>query len=167
MEVFLVLRINRNQRVREELVEQFYNQLERMYMQWARNRRMHLEQVSFKNSNPDEVLTAWSLSGFGVINLMAGEPGIHMFETVEKKKTLRVKASVHVVPQPNNAPESDAELFAKLWSEEMQKEQTDAAEITRRYKEKPSASVVDKPGGWKTGQLGEVLAGNFDLFGEE
>jgi ATP-dependent Clp protease ATP-binding subunit ClpC len=35
----------------------------------------------------------------------------------------------------------------------------------RRYREQPSPLVRDAVAGWRTGRIGDVLSGDFDLIG--
>lgn len=127
----------------------WWQQLLAMYRGWAHRRNMRIEVL---RQDP-EGCSAWlAVSGFGALDLLSSEAGLHVMEREgEDQSTRRLALQVHVqadVAGRNRHPSS-----------------TDAEErrIARRYRVSPSPLVRDAARGWRTGRLDRVLAGEFDV----
>ncbi len=128
-----------------------------MYSAWAERRSMRSEVV---DRGPRTVL---SIVGFGAWSLLESENGVHVLEVpTEGRGTKRVRARVRVAAQPAanglGTPATAVELLER---------KGDEVGIARRYRREPSPLVRDASRGWKTGHLERVLAGDFDLFGDD
>jgi len=130
-----------------------------MYRAWAKSRRMQLTEVA----NPAQRHLPWLLvSGFGAHRVLSQEMGLHVMEQEDGGATDRSTARVRVVPAPLGDPPPDrlkAQIKARL-------EALPATlAIVRRYREAPSPLVRQMAGApWRSGKLGAVLAGNFDII---
>ena len=127
----------------------WWQQVLAMYREWARRRNMRLEVL---HQDP-EGCNAWlAVSGFGALDLLAAEAGLHILEReVEDQSTRRLAVQVHV--QADMAGRSRHP--SPLDGEERR--------IIRRYRISPSPLVRDAARGWRTGRLDRILAGEFDV----
>ena len=129
-----------------------------MYRHWAERRHMQLDEHGAAKKAEPPIL---QVAGFGAFRTIAGEIGLHVLEPVEggQRFIARVKAVAGPweEPKPKEAYRSLASLLAQA---------PESNTIVRRYREKPSPLVRDVKGGWRSGRLDAVLAGDFDLIGE-
>jgi len=132
----------------------------RMYREWARRRGLHLEALH-DGADGSAVL---AVSGLGVHALLCGEVGLHVLEVPDHREGFdRVAARVRVAGQPvAPAPRTQRERDVAL---QCLATAAPSSNVVRRYREEPSPLVRDAVGGWRTGRLGDVLGGSFDLFG--
>jgi ATP-dependent Clp protease ATP-binding subunit ClpC len=138
----------------------FAHRIEGMYQGWAEQRRMRL-QVLDRHDGPYTVLLA--ISGFAAFPILAPEHGQHVLQAPAQGKAAfsRIRVEVLVAPQP------DAPAGTALRAQAVRAiEQCGARSVVvRRYRDEPSPLVRDSVRGWRTGNAGQVLAGDFDLFG--
>jgi ATP-dependent Clp protease ATP-binding subunit ClpC len=131
-----------------------------MYTEWAGRRGMQLSEVE----GPAGRLPLLMVSGFGCARLLAGEPGLHVYDYEDNNDEGRVIARVAVAPTPSRLPDSVAERYARLTAA------LDAAPATtsviRRYRDGASPLIRDLKRGWRTGRADLVFGGHFDLFGD-
>lgn len=134
----------------------------RMYRQWARRRGLRLTTLGDHADADGSMLML--VSGLGVQALLSSEAGLHVLEVPDGREGFdRVAVRVRVGPQPAGPPAPahrarDAVLQALATLPA-------SSAVVRRYREAPSPLVRDAVRGWRTGRLGDVLDGNFDLFG--
>ena len=77
----------------------------------------------------------------------------------------RYRTRVKVAPQPETPLSEDLREALSQAKEALEGIPDETTAIVRLYRESPSPLVRDKVRGWKTGHLGRVLDGDFDLFG--
>ncbi len=135
-----------------------------MYEGWARKRRMRASLLSDGKDAGDGTLLILSIGGFGAHQILSRERGLHVLEVPESEAGFdRSTARVRVVPQPIeprvNRSERDHAIAC------LQAGGAGANTVVRRYRERPSPLVRDALGGWRTGRIGQVLGGDFDLLG--
>ncbi len=128
-----------------------------MYRQWVAKRRLHLSELAGRSGAPILLV-----GGFGAFRTLKSEAGLHLLEDERPDNARRIAARVRVIAgpeQPLPATGSYA-VAAKLI-------ETGPApsSVVRRYREAPAALVRDVAGGWRSGRLGAVLGGDFDLIG--
>lgn len=132
-----------------------------MYRQWAIKRRMRIDELAGRGRKGPPILL---ITGFGAFRTLRPEGGLHVLEDAQRPEAIqRLAARVTVLSGP---PDRDllagdgfgtaAKLLAAVPS---------TTTIVRRYREKPAPLVRDVAGGWRSGLLDEVLAGDFDLIG--
>lgn len=135
-----------------------------MYEGWARKRRMR---ASLLGDGKDAADSAWlilSIAGFGAHQILARERGLHVLEVPESDAGFdRSTARVRVVAQPVEPHPNRAERDHAIAC--LQAAGSGANTVVRRYRERPSPLVRDAQGGWRTGRIGQVLGGDFDLLG--
>jgi hypothetical protein len=71
---------------------------------------------------------------------------------------------VRVAPQPETPPGGGATGAVAQALAAFEGRGAVTAQIVRRYRQRPSPLVRDTIGGWRTGRIDRVLAGDFDLF---
>jgi ATP-dependent Clp protease ATP-binding subunit ClpC len=102
------------------------------------------------------------ISGLGAHRILQREAGLHVLERGEDGKSRgRATARVRLAVAPlGDLPE--ARLRRALVEALEQGARPHA--VVRRYRAEPSPLVRDMQGGWRTGRLEAVLAGDFDLI---
>jgi ATP-dependent Clp protease ATP-binding subunit ClpC len=140
----------------------FLRRLTGMYEGWARKRRMKWKLLRTEN-RAKEGIRLFAVAGFGAYTILAPEHGLHVFEIPRSETAFdRVRVRVRVAPQSHRPPSGrDGWLAQAHQALAIVKHST---EIVRRYREHPSPLVRDNVHGWRTGRLGRVLDGDFDLF---
>ena len=140
--------------------------LVRMYRMWAEKRRMKAKDLVEGPDRSGRFECVLAVSGFGAHRILAHENGQHVFEFAEPDGTTRREhASVLVAPQPPRPLESDtrvATASARAAIGRVHSEQP--ARVVRRYRHAPDPLVRDAVKGWRSGNLDEVLDGDFDLM---
>ena len=128
-----------------------------MYERWAAARGMRFERVE----GADASLTA-AVVGLAAFTILAGETGLHVFETPEGDRASgRASVRVTVAPWSFGHPAGgDLRDAAERALAAVSAEQT----VVRRYRREPSPLVRDAARGWRTGRLDRVLAGDFDVM---
>lgn len=117
-----------------------------MYQQWGEQRRLRVDLVNFDADRCEALL---AVSGFGAIDILRNESGLHVLESERDGDARRQTVHVAVAPDlPGVARTVPA----------------DDKRICRRYREQPSPLVRDSVRGWKTGRIDRVLAGEFDII---
>lgn len=123
-----------------------------MYLGWAQRRNMRVQVLREDREN----CSAWlAISGFGAFELLENEAGLHVYESRVGDATHRLSVLVQVAPDlPGRARQAQAAPDGER-------------RIARRYREAPSPLVRDGVRGWRSGRFDRVLAGEFDVIGED
>ena len=130
-----------------------------MYRQWATRRRMQVREIAAPGRGAAPVLV---VTGFGAFRTLEREAGLHVLEEESEDSSRRIAARVVVASGPDQPPDTggeDAAILQRLSAAKPSKT------IVRRYRERPAPLVRDLQGGWRSGRLDAVLAGDFDLIG--
>jgi ATP-dependent Clp protease ATP-binding subunit ClpC len=134
-------------------------EIHEMYRSWAATRHMQVVEVPAGRAGALPWLT---VSGFGAYRLLDEECGLHVLDsTDDESSSNRIAARVRVAAVPlQELPKTKlrAELQDCLNRAGM------PSAIVRRYRKGPSPLVRSQSGGWRTGRLNAVMAGNFDLI---
>lgn len=130
----------------------------KMYCGWSDRRHMQFAIVSSPDGAGAPIL---QVSGFGAYRTLKDEAGLHV---LEEEQGERLVARIAVAPGPAEEPKP-ADAYRVLAQRLSQP--TEAGNIVRRYREKPSPLVRDLRKGWRSGRLDAVLAGDFDLIGTQ
>lgn len=127
----------------------WWQQLLAMYLAWAQRRNMRVDVL---RQDPEHCKAWLAVSGFGALDLLQGESGLHVFEELDDGVTRRASLSVQVAADlPGRARVAQAAPDGER-------------RICRRYRESPSPLVRDGVRGWRSGRLDRVLAGEFDVI---
>jgi ATP-dependent Clp protease ATP-binding subunit ClpC len=127
-----------------------------MYAAWAERRRMQFALIEGAGQAPPLL----SVSGFGAWRTLSREAGLHVFEHSADAPRRREVARVRVIDGLEEAVAQAGRrkaLAARLAA---------AAEpnnVVRRYRERPAPLVRDTATGRRSGNLDQVLGGDFDL----
>jgi len=147
--------------VRSQDVEPvFANRIVAMYASWAAARGMGLEPVV--DSAGRHVL---AVSGLGCWRILHHEAGLHVLEhvTTDDGRTAdRQTVRVTVAPRDMRPVPDDAAL-ADVATVALESALVPNV-VTRRYRSGPAPLVRDSARGYRTGNLEQVLAGEFDLY---
>ena len=131
-----------------------------MYESWAAARGMQVERLA---TAPGECVLA--VSGLGCWRILHGESGLHVLEAPvaddgrsAERETVRVTVAPRATrPIPAGAGLADEARLALA--------AVPAPNVVvRRYRTGPSSLVRDSARGYRTGNLEQVLAGEFDLY---
>ena len=123
----------------------FARELQQMYENWGRLRGMKMEAVG------GDFFWACSFNGFGALNILQSETGVH--HLCEGRLGDVGTVAVNVCPlAPNDVA---TEIAAKI---------SPSSESVRRYQRIPTPLVTDKARPFRTGRLDLVLGGHFDLI---
>jgi len=135
-----------------------------MYREWARKRRMRAALLGEEGGPRRSTPLVLAVAGFGAHGILAREAGLHVLEVPDADGGFdRSTARVRVVAQPAQPPAANqSELDQALACLAGAAAPT---AIVRRYREQPSPLVRDAVAGWRTGRIGDVLSGDFDLIG--
>ncbi|MDQ3608630.1 MAG: AAA family ATPase [Actinomycetota bacterium] len=117
-----------------------------MYRAWAHLRGMAVEDVAQVEGG-----LILDITGFAAHRLLSGETGLHVWEEPNDRHGRPERHTALVVGAPQSTVPSDLRP-------------PNHPTVVRHYRELPSALVRDSTRGWRTGRLGAVLAGNFDLI---
>ena len=144
----------------QEADPSFADRIAEMYESWAAARGMRVGHLA---SDPGRHVLA--VSGLGCWQILHGEAGLHVLEhsadddgRPAERETVRVTVAPRATrPQPAGAGAVDEARVALA---------ADAAPnvVVRRYRTGPSPLVRDSARGYRTGNLEQVLAGEFDLY---
>jgi ATP-dependent Clp protease ATP-binding subunit ClpC len=135
--------------------EAFAADLVEMYATWARKRGMRFDSVRLDGA-PTMVF-----SGLGAYTILAPEAGLHTLEVPTGERGYeRISVLVQVAPLSAGRPEAPLEERAR----EALAGQKKPRRVVRRYRREPSPLVRDSVRGWRTGRVGLVLAGDFDVI---
>ena len=150
-DAILNLRVGEPERLRHPSdARQWWQQLLRMYLQWAAQRGMRVEVVT---QDAEMGVAKLAISGFGAYRLLAREAGLHVLESDDENgATRRVAVQVDVV-----ADGADTTMVASPVYE-------GERHVCRRYRLSPSPLVRDSRAGWRSGRVDRVLAGDFDVM---
>lgn len=147
-----------------EAVRGFVDELAAMYLGWAEKRRMKLDlnEIIRNGDNTSSVLLA--VSGFGSYRLLEPERGLHVLEMPRDGSSFsRIRARVRVAGQPFDVVTSQVALREVAIRHLRESEETGPV-VVRRYRREPSPLVRDAVRGWRTGNIEQVLSGDFDLM---
>ena len=135
--------------------------LSRMYLEWARKRRMRSSVLT----DAEDRGFVMAVSGLGAYCILAPEAGLHVLEVPDEKGAFeRHTARVRVCPQPVT-PERSDEAALQRALHHLNTAGEASTKIVRRYRESPSPLVRDTRTGTRTGRLMQILSGDFDLIG--
>jgi ATP-dependent Clp protease ATP-binding subunit ClpC len=132
-----------------------------MYRAWSRKRNMQLTDMPTFGPGGAGALRLLLISGFGAHRILAPERGLHLLELADDKAPARATARVRVAAAPLGDP-SASKLRAALKEALFDAGQPNG--IVRRYRDDAAPLVRDIAGGWRSGRLDAVLAGDFDLI---
>jgi ATP-dependent Clp protease ATP-binding subunit ClpC len=127
-----------------------------MYAAWAERRRMQFERLDGGEGSAPLL----SVSGFGAHRTLAREAGLHVLELPPGEGRRREVARVRVVAGLDEAVAEAGRrkvLAARLAAA------PELKTVVRRYRERPSPLVRDTATGRRSGNLDQILAGDFDL----
>lgn len=127
-----------------------------MYSAWAERRRMQFELVAHEGPDPPILLA----SGFGAYRTLLAEAGLHVFDHPAGAPLRREVARVRVIAGPSESADpakAKAGLMARFAAA------GEDRAVVRRYREAPAPLVRDSASGQRTGNLDQVLGGDFDL----
>jgi ATP-dependent Clp protease ATP-binding subunit ClpC len=148
----LGLHLGEAERVRHPSeARQWWQQMLRMYLQWAAQRGMRVEMLE---QDPERGTAKLAVSGFGAYRLLAREVGLHLLESDDDNGTTR-RLGVQVDVMPDGAGATTT-MSSPLEQGERQ--------VCRRYRLSPSPLARDSRAGWRTGRVDRVLAGDFDVM---
>ncbi|HSM04281.1 MAG TPA: AAA family ATPase [Longimicrobiales bacterium] len=135
-----------------------------MYRSWAARRRMKVRELaSGVDAASPRVLLA--VSGFGARRILTAEAGTHVFEPASDDGLRRkVTAHVRVAPQPDHPLPEDARAMRVALQHLEAASPELSGTVVRRYRYGPSPRVKDLVRGWTTGNIDDVLGGDFDLL---
>jgi ATP-dependent Clp protease ATP-binding subunit ClpC len=131
-----------------------------MYRGWSRKRNMQLTEMPADSPEAKGPLPLLLISGFGAHRILAPERGLHVLELADDKAPARAAARVRVAAAPLGDL-SGSKLRAALKKELFEGQPNS---IVRRYRDDAAPLVRDLAGGWRSGRLDAVLAGDFDLI---
>lgn len=128
----------------------WWQDLLEMYRGWARRRNMRVEVLG---QDAGRCVAQIAVGGFGALDILASEAGLHVLEQErEDGTTRRIAIQVRVAPdlpgQARRFPDTDG----------------GETRICRRYRGGPAPLVRDGTRGWRTGRLDRVLGGDFDII---
>ncbi len=114
-------------------------------------------------SRPPRIVMA--VSGLAAHTLLLPESGLHLFEEPAAVGSGfdRVQVRVRVAPQPE-VPPADGSVGLRAQALSAVEAVPAAAQVVRRYRERPSPLVRDTVRGWRSGRIDRVYAGDFDLL---
>ena len=165
-EAYLLVESVRQGQAGGDGAEQFADRVARMYLGWAKARRMKSRTLETRNGASSGYRCLLAIGGLGAHTILSAETGLHVLESAGRgdDKAGRVTVRVLVVPQPPEPPGPGAEDARRQALDTLATIDGHGRKIVRRYREKPSPLVRDTARGWRTGRLDRVLAGDFDLF---
>jgi ATP-dependent Clp protease ATP-binding subunit ClpC len=141
---------------------EFLDTLEAMYNRWAERRGMGVRRLS-----ADAADRAYAVSGLGCSVLLEGESGLHIFSSGGRDgngESPRHRTVVHVCATAWS-PGPEEQVGALLEKAGVALEAAHCpTEPVRRYRTGSAPLVRDTVRGYRTGRLGDVLSGDFDLF---
>jgi ATP-dependent Clp protease ATP-binding subunit ClpC len=170
-DAFLLVTASREPGTDRARSDEFARTLTRMYRRWAERRRMRFELVeehdgAGSNGAAAEGYRALAaVSGYAAFQILRAEAGLHVLETPQDEKSFnRARATVRVVAQPDEPAGRGREALGEQAARALAAGPAAPHQIVRRYREEPSPLVRDSARGWRTGRLGRVLDGDFDLI---
>jgi ATP-dependent Clp protease ATP-binding subunit ClpC len=137
-------------------------QLARMYEAWALARGMNMERIGEGR--------LYCVSGLGAGEILLPESGLHVLELISQSEhggrlVERASCVVEVVGRDPRHGAERSELAGA--ANGALRSAALVPSVVRRYRPAPTPLVRDAVRGYRTGRLDRVLAGDFDLFGEE
>jgi ATP-dependent Clp protease ATP-binding subunit ClpC len=147
----------------------FPGMLAQMYRNWASGRGMKTETLEKRGGEEGGLSRLLlSVSGYGAYPILSGEDGLHVLERPVTKGRAssfdRIKVRVRVVPQPDEPAGITHATPLEQARSALAAGGAGQLVVVRRYRSEPSPLVRDSSGGWRTGHLDRVLAGDFDLI---
>ncbi|MBB6366886.1 ATP-dependent Clp protease ATP-binding subunit ClpC [Xanthomonas sacchari] len=128
---------------------QWWQRVLQMYLAWAEQRNMRVDVL---RQDPEQGHAWLAIGGFGALDLLEMESGLHVQEQDADEPALRrlavqVRVAADVAGQPRRPAQAEDEL-----------------RVCRRYRIAPSPLVRDSVRGWRSGRLERVLGGDFDVM---
>jgi ATP-dependent Clp protease ATP-binding subunit ClpC len=142
--------------------QQWIDQVAGMYEAWALARGMTLERIG------DGKL--FCVSGLASGEILTRESGLHVLELIshgERGDRLVRRVSCVVEVAARDPKDVVARTHPAALATAALKQAAVAPTVVRRYRPAPTPLVRDAVRGYRTGRLDRVLAGDFDLFGDE
>ncbi len=124
------------------------DQLEQMYLNWAKGRGYRVQR---QRADTDEGVITLAISGYAALQRLRAEDGLHLLDERADNGERRQKVQVRVHGDAEDTAADDS---------------THETRVCRRYEEKPTPLVRDHVRGWRSGRWDRVMAGDFDLLGE-
>ncbi|HVJ55720.1 MAG TPA: AAA family ATPase [Aliidongia sp.] len=142
-------------------VELWCRRLTGMYRQWAQKRRMQIKEIPPADGKGMPIL---QITGFGAFRTLSPEAGLHVLEEDQGPDSARrIVARIIMVSGPDRELSVSGEFAGAA---QLLAAVPTSASIVRRYREEPTPLVRDILGGWRSGRLAAILAGDFDLIGD-
>jgi ATP-dependent Clp protease ATP-binding subunit ClpC len=168
-DAFILVAPGRGEETTEQQAEAFARELAGMYRSWAKRRRMELMELDV-SAGPDGGARPGLFAvvrGFAAHSILAGEQGLHVLETGERRDRAaqRVTVTVTVAPEIATAEPASGAILARRARDALAASKDRTPRIVRRYRKAPSPLVRDGVKGWRTGRIDQVLGGDFDLIG--
>ncbi len=163
-DAFVLMETQHNPHASRELLMDFFQRINRMYLDWAGKRRMRYQQLQMKVDNSDYCRSVLAVSGFGAFTILEPENGLHVLEMPKDQRAFqRGNVRVRVVPQPKEFAR-DGDSLLKQAEATLLAVEEGTPQIVRRYRMEPSPLVRDSVRNWRTGRIERVFAGDFDLI---
>jgi ATP-dependent Clp protease ATP-binding subunit ClpC len=131
-----------------------------MYRGWARRRHMQLAELDRVGGNL--VAPVLLVSGFGAHRALIREAGLHVLEGDGAQGRAAARVMIVTLPAGDTPKGQLRTIVAQALAGKGR-----TTDIVRRYRAGPSPLVRNAEGTWRSGKLDAVLAGDFDLLGEE
>jgi len=130
-----------------------------MYRNWATRRHMQIDDFApSRGAGP----TVVQVSGFGAFRTLEAEVGLHILEDTDHDEGRRTVARVRAAAGPWEEPRP-ADVYRDFTR--LLRATGESSALVRRYRDGAAPLVRDLKSGWRSGRLGAVLAGDFDLIG--
>ena len=141
--------------------EEWVEQIAGMYESWALARGMTMERIGDRR--------LYVVSGLGAGEILPRESGLHVLELIsqgERGDRFVERVSCVVETAARDPREGAERTESANAAADALKRVTRVQTVVRRYRPAPTPLVRDTVGGYRTGRLDRVLAGDFDLFGD-
>jgi ATP-dependent Clp protease ATP-binding subunit ClpC len=138
-----------------------FQHIKGMYQSWGERRRMR--SMWLRRGSLADMQAILAVSGLGAGSILREEQGLHVFALPREDGTFHLtRVRVQVSPQPTQQVGSNQSVLT--YATDYFSQQEAASEtICRHYRWAPSPQVHDRVLGWKTEEIGRILAGDFDL----
>ena len=160
-EAFLMVQPSQDTSTSRQRLDWFTEHVITMYERWGERRQMRpMVLQPYQEGRPFVI----AFAGLGAHSILKHEAGLHVWEEPASGKSFkRAKVQVRVVPQPEQlAQDAAGQLQQAL--EAFNKEAKPSRTIVRRYRRDPSPLVRDSIRGWRSGKLGDIFEGHFDVM---
>lgn len=139
-----------------------FQHMKKMYQGWAERRRMR--SMWLRRGSLQKMEAIFSISGLAAWSILQTEQGLHVFDLPKGDGHFYpTHVRVRVTPQPIEQASSNQSILTfatDYFSQDIDVSKT----VCRHYRWAPSPQVHDRIRGWRTSEIGRVLAGDFDLL---